>query len=120
MLQVEADPSKNLLEITFSGRVTAEELKKNLPEIEVLLKTLQPGFRLLTDLSGLDSMDLDCAPYIERSMDLVRDAGISKVVRVIPDPRKDIGLKIMSMFHYPRKVQIVTCESLAEAAGVLG
>jgi hypothetical protein len=41
--------------------------------------------------------------------------GIAKVVRVIPDPGKDIGLSIMSLFHYRRGVSIVTVETLAEA-----
>jgi hypothetical protein len=41
------------------------------------------------------------------------------VVRVIPDPQKDIGMQIMSLFHYDRRVRIVTCESLAEAMKVL-
>jgi hypothetical protein len=41
-------------------------------------------------------------------------------VRVIPDSRKDIGLNIMSLFHYRRGVRIVTCETLAEAHTILG
>jgi hypothetical protein len=41
-------------------------------------------------------------------------------VRVIPDPHRDIGLKIMSIFHYAGDVQIITCQSLAEAEEILG
>jgi hypothetical protein len=41
------------------------------------------------------------------------------VVRVIPDPRRDIGLKIMSAFHYRGDVKIVTCETLAQADEIL-
>jgi hypothetical protein len=41
------------------------------------------------------------------------------VVRVIPDPHRDIGLQIMSYFHYKGDVRIVTCETLAEAAKTL-
>ena len=41
------------------------------------------------------------------------------VVRVIPDPYKDIGLNIVSLFHYPRRVRIVTCETLEEAMRAL-
>jgi hypothetical protein len=40
---------------------------------------------------------------------------VETVVRVIPDPHKDIGLNIMSLFHYRRRVRIITCETLAEA-----
>jgi hypothetical protein len=41
------------------------------------------------------------------------------VVRVIPDPQKDIGLNILSLFHYRRRVRIVTCKTLAEAMKAL-
>ena len=64
-------------------------------------------------------MDLQCRPHINRVMDLCDDAGIDMVVRVIPDPRKDIGLNIMSLFHYRRGLPIVTFESLPEALKIL-
>ena len=35
------------------------------------------------------------------------------------DPRKDIGLNILSLFHYGRGVQIVSCETLEEAMEAL-
>jgi hypothetical protein len=41
------------------------------------------------------------------------------VVRVIPDPHRDIGLQIMSYFHYSGDVQILTCQTLAEAEEIL-
>ena len=47
-------------------------------------------------------MDVACAPDIEQAMDLLNEAGIVKVVRVIAHPRQDIGLSIMSLFHYRR------------------
>jgi hypothetical protein len=41
------------------------------------------------------------------------------VVRVIPDPARDIGLQIMSLFHYGHDVRIVTCATLDEAQRAL-
>jgi hypothetical protein len=41
------------------------------------------------------------------------------VVRVIPDPRKDIGLNMLSLFHYRRGIRIVTCMTLEEATKTL-
>jgi|SRR5882672_784685 len=120
MLKVKADQAKNLLTMTFSGHVTPEEMKAEDEKIKTLLAGLQPGFRLLTDLTPLESMDPACRPYISRNMDQFSKKDISKVVRVIPDPRKDIGLNILSVFHYPRRTGIVTCKTLAEAAVLLG
>jgi hypothetical protein len=44
---------------------------------------------------------------------------VEAVVRVIPDPQKDIGLNILSLFHYRRRVRIVTCATLGEAMKAL-
>ena len=35
--------------------------------------------------------------------------------RVMPDPHKDIGLNILSQFHYGANVKIATFETLADA-----
>jgi hypothetical protein len=119
MFQVEVDKSKNLLQISYAQHVGPEDAKAVVEQVSTLLLDLRPGFRLLTDMSGLESMDLACVPCIERMMDLCNKKGVDMVVRVIPDPYKDIGLNIMSLFHYPRRVRIVTCETLKEAMKVL-
>ena len=119
MFQVEADKAKNLLEISYSQHVGPEDTKRVEEKIPTLLAELRPGFRLLTDLSGLESMDLTCVPYIKRMMDLCNKQGVEMVVRVIPDPHKDIGLNILSLFHYRRRVRIVTSPTLEEALKVL-
>jgi hypothetical protein len=41
--------------------------------------------------------------------------GVSAVVRAIPNPKQDIGLQIMSYFHYSGEVRIVTCPNVDEA-----
>jgi hypothetical protein len=64
-------------------------------------------------------MDLACAPDIEFAMDLFDKAGIAKVVRIISDPAKDIGFSIMSLFHYRRRIPIITCETMEEALRAL-
>jgi hypothetical protein len=48
-------------------------------------------------------------------MDLIDQRGVGLIVRVIPDPSKDIGLSILTIFHYPRQPRIITCNTLAEA-----
>jgi len=120
MFQIEVDKPKNLLKFTFSQHVTLDETRRWREQLAGLLAELQPGFRLLSDLSGLEIMDPECSAEIEFGMDLLNHAGISQVVRVIPDPRKDIGFNIMSHFHYRRGVRIVTCKTLDEALQALG
>ena len=95
MFQVRSDKTTNLLTIGYGGTIGFEEAKRCADEIEREVRDLVTGFRLLTDLSGLDSMDLACVPEIERMMDLLDEKGVELVVRIIPDPRKDIGSRKM-------------------------
>jgi hypothetical protein len=120
MFQLGVDKSKNLLKITYAQHVGPGDTKRVEEELPPLLADVRPGFRLLTDMSGLESMDLACVPYIRRMMDLCNKKGVELVVRVIPDPQKDIGLNILSLFHYRRRVRIVTCPTLEEAMKALG
>jgi hypothetical protein len=53
-------------------------------------------------------------------MELVGKSGVGLVVRVLPDPSKDIGMNILTVFHYPQHLQVVTCQSVTEAVKVLG
>ena len=74
---------------------------------------------MVTDLSGLQSMDYEAAPEISQLMDTFNAKGVAMVVRVIPDSRKDIGFKMLSYFHYGPKVHIITCQTIAEAKTAL-
>ncbi len=120
MFETKVEPVRNLLTIHFSRKVEPEEAKRCSAQVSSLMSELRPGFRLLTDLSGLESMDMDCVPHIRSVMELCNQRMIGAVVRIIPDPHKDIGLNILSLFHYGRGVQIVTCQTLEEARKILG
>lgn len=119
MYALEIDEPRNLLAIRYRGLVRPDETARGVEEMRTALAKLQRGFRLLADLTALESMDVACAPHIEKAMDLCNEKGASIVVRVIPDPTRDIGLQIMSVFHYDGRVRIVTCETLAEAEEIL-
>lgn len=119
MLKADLDKSKNLLQVVATHRVTVEDTGRWRERLGQLLPDMRPGFRILVDFSPMDSMDLDCMPDIDWSMETLDKAGISKVVRILPDPSKDIGLNIMSHFHFRRSVSLVTCKSMEEALKAL-
>jgi hypothetical protein len=119
MFLASADPSENLLTFTFSQDVIPEETRRWKRELPNLLAKLKPGFKLLSDFSAVESIDVACAPDIEEVMDLLNKAGIVKVVRVITHPHQDIGLSIMSLFHYRRCISIVTSETLEQGLSAL-
>ena len=115
MIKVETDKPRNLVVVTYRGHVNRAEAQQKLLKVIAALEGMEPGFRLLTDFSELESMDYACAPEIEATMDLLRKKGVAEVVRVVPDPRKDIGFAVMSQFHYGHKTPVLTVDSRAEA-----
>lgn len=62
-------------------------------QVDTLLPQLQPGFSVFADFSSIQSMDLDCVRPLTRIMDLCRAAGIEMIVRILPAPDRDIGIK---------------------------
>jgi len=105
-----------LLYISYVGQVRAGDLRKNRENARALLAELDPGFRALVDLTLLESMSAGCAAEVGELMDLMDERGVGQVVRVIPDPKKDIGMNILTLFHYRRRPRLITCKALAEAA----
>jgi anti-anti-sigma regulatory factor len=117
MYAVELDQSKRLLVISAVQRVTAAEAKLAAQRVRELLQDVVPGFRVLADFRWLDSMDSASARHIAEIMDALTERGVESVTRVIRDPHKDIGLNILSQFHYGPEIKIATFETLADALG---
>jgi hypothetical protein len=120
MLLVTSSRSKQFLNVRFIGQVRPETLQSGCGDLKTELAGLSPGFHYLADFSQLESMTLDCTPELGRLMELLVKAGVGLVVRVIPDSSKDIGMNILTIFHYPRQLKVVTCQNLTDAAKALG
>jgi anti-anti-sigma regulatory factor len=120
MILVTSNKSKQLLHVSYVGQVRAKELEELQKDLKVELGGLSPGFRVLMDLSSLESMELECVPWLGRAMELIDQAGVDLIARVIPDPHKDIGFNILTIFHYARRPQTATCKNVVEACRTLG
>ena len=119
MYAVELDQSKRLLVISATRHVTAEEVNAVAQRVRELLHDVAPGFRVLVDFRWLESMDSSAAPHLATIMETLTDKGVASVARVVTDQRKDIGLNILSQFHYGPEIQITTFETLADAVQTL-
>ena len=115
MILCNVDESGRVLTMSYNRHVGADDMRRCLGTVRGLMERLKPGFFLLTDLTNLDSMDPACAPELGAVMDLCSAKGMLTVVRVIPDPSKDIGFDLISHFHLHPPVQTQTHESLADA-----
>ena len=114
MFHAEANKKGRVLTMSFAQHVDAGEMKCCFERVKTLLDNMEPGFRLVTDLSSLNDMDVDCAPGLGAMMDLCDQKGVKAVISVVPDPRKDIGFTLMSHFHYRHAVNLTTYKSLAD------
>ena len=119
MFSVKVDQSRNALTISYGSRVTPDETRLCAEEVRLALTILQPGFRLNVDLTELETMEVACSPLVAEIMEKCNAAGVAEVVRIIPDPTRDIGLQILSFFHYGNDVYIRTCASADEARSLL-
>jgi len=119
MYSVESDRSKRLLVISAAGEVTKNEVEAVALRVRDMMNEVTPGFRVLTDFRWLDRMEPTAATHVAEIMDALAKKDVAAVVRVVPDPHKDIGLNILSQFHYGPKIKLATFESLAEALSAL-
>ncbi len=103
-----------MLRVRFCGRVTKGVMEQHLNEVRALGTRLAPGFLLGSDLSELEEIEPGSLETLIRVMETLRSAGVGVVIRLIPEPEKDIGFAILSAFHYPPGVQCFTCETASE------
>lgn len=113
------DSNRNVLRVEYRGWVTPDMMRSHLSELDDILPRLKDGFSVLTDLSALERIESGCLPDLTRVMEVYAAHGIASVIRIIPDPTRDIGFSILSFFHYPHSVRIVTCADSEEAERAL-
>jgi hypothetical protein len=119
MFVVESDTTRQLLVLSVAGTVTVDEAKETVARVRERLQEMAPGFVALADFRWLESMTADAAPFVAEIMDAFAAKKVSAVVRVMPDPHRDIGLNILSPFHYGPEVRLMTFETLADAIQAL-
>jgi hypothetical protein len=103
--------SSEVLCTHYRSHVTGADMQSAVSRVESLIARTRSNFTGVADMSEMELMDLDCAPYLARIMEQCRAHGIGKVMRVIPDPKKDIGVNILCIVHYRGKVPIATYET---------
>jgi len=114
MVLVTSNKRQKLLFLSYIERVDPAQLATARVDLVAALGELPPGIRLLADMSDLEYMDPACTEEMGISMDLLGKHGVDLIVRVIPDSTKDIGLNILTAFHYPQHPRIVSCRKMAE------
>ena len=119
MFLATSNKAKGLLYLSYIEHVTVTDLRRGHDEVLALLAELPAGFKMLVDLSLLEFMDIACVEELGKLMERLDQHGMKQVVRVIPDPTKDIGFNILARFHYHQNPRITNCQTMVEAAKFL-
>ncbi len=112
MSKISYNKKSNLVTLRYKGHVDAGVAEGIHLHFQTLIPKCRPGFKVLVDLSSVDEISRDVIPIITRIMDLCNQHGVAQVARVIPDPDKDIGFNILSVFHYDKGIKVVNYQSL--------
>jgi hypothetical protein len=115
MVSCSTDEAGQILTVSYGQHVSPKEVEECLKTIEEQMKHLKPGFVMLSDLTAMESMDEACATPLGAIMELCSSRGMTATVRIIPDPSKDIGFNLISLFHFQNPVRTYTHPNLAEA-----
>ncbi len=117
--EIVIEPARNLARTRFAGDFTGAAMQAAAAKVAASLTQVKPGFTVFGDFSAVASMDVDCVRPLTQIMDACRAAGVGLIVRVLPEPNRDIGINLLSIVHYRGKVKTVTVDTLAEAERVL-
>jgi anti-anti-sigma regulatory factor len=115
MFSIRIDKKNNLITVSFKGYFDAQQGVQLCQRLTDAIQKVKKGFSVITDLSSVDFISMDSVVFIGKAMTICNKNGVSRVIRVIPDPSKDIGFNIMSDFHYSKNVKIRICKNHEEA-----
>jgi anti-anti-sigma regulatory factor len=120
MVKVRYDRKRNTVIVEFVGNVDAAQAKHFFADLEKVRPNPTKEFKLLTDFSLVDTMEIGVKGEIEKAMDLFNAQGVTEIIRVIPDANMDIGFNLMSAAHYSKQIKVHTLRSRQEAEAHLG
>lgn len=120
MVHIHADTDRQILSFEFAGQVSAEDMQAKIKDLRRELERLRSGFILFTDLGKLEAMENAATDQIAEYMDVCAAKGVGRIVRLIPDPAKDIGFALLGVFHYEKDIPLVTCTDIEDARRALG
>lgn len=114
MSKASLDEERNIVIVKYEGNVNVKDARRLHEQLQAVLSKCCKGFKMLVDLSTLSNIDQEVVPLIRKMMDLCNQYGVSEIARIIPDPNKDIGFNLLSIFHYDKDVRVRTYQSFEQ------
>jgi len=107
MYQLKTDLARNRLYITLKGRITLEESEQAAREVIAAIKTLNPGFDVITDISELEPATKNEAEVVAGVQKVLIGHNVNRVARVVGKELKATVGKIQ-FERASRQTQIAT------------
>ena len=92
MFQVSADPEKNRLYVTLKGHLAPGERAEAANAFLCAIRTLEHGFDIVHDLTGLHPTDAEGLKELARMQAAAKVRGVGRVVRVVNIPVSSLQL----------------------------
>lgn len=117
MIQVVADPARNLLTITLGGHLAPTEVAAFTDQrLPVAVGCLRPGFDLITDVQDLLPTDPQDLEAMRQGQAYLAEHGLGRVARVSRQPTLRVQFRNLNLGSGLRAIQVFTLE---EATRVL-
>jgi len=115
MYKIDMDIDKRIVSIKIMGEFDLKQSQEMYRDAAIILKTAEGPLMVLSDISEAIDIKHESIEALSKVMELFNSHGTKQVIRIIPDSSKDIGLNILSRFHYSPDVKIHTFDSREKA-----
>ena len=78
-----SDIEKNRLYITLKGTFEEQEAKLAASRIMGEIEKLSPGFDVITDITSIQSSDVEATDELTKVHQILRNSGVNRIVRVV-------------------------------------
>jgi hypothetical protein len=115
MVNVSYDRPHNAFILEYAGNVTAEETRRAHVEMNKLVPSGGKGFKVLVDLCGVETMEVEVENEIKEAMKSPLASGAREVLHVLPDPESDFAFETLVRYFAPKNVKCVNFRSRSAA-----
>jgi len=115
--EARADPLANRLYVTLEGFADDAAMRRNVDQVITHLSKLRPGFVMISTITETRPTSQGGARELERAMKAYKQAGISRIVRIVGD--EVLGKKQLHRLAEEAGIPVEYVNSMAAADALL-
>jgi len=120
MHTIRIDPEKNRLYLTFEGSFEYREAKQAAEDLLEQIKSLKPGFDVITDISKLESSSVEAGEILIKGHESLAELGMNRIVRVVGKQIENVVGKVqVELISKTHGISAENADSIMEAEYLL-